>query len=97
MRDPMSAIRNEHIEQAERALSSRAAATTTPAQLNAAIAERFGFTPEQVANFVDKLYHAARDKHFPGVDPRLEQNIVVLMRHCLLVGAGAAKISEGKG
>jgi hypothetical protein len=93
----MEQVTSVHLEQAERALRSRAAAATTVDQLNVAIAERFGMSRELVASYVEQRYDTAKKKYFPGIDPRIEQDIQVLLRHALLVGAGAAKISEGKG
>lgn len=92
----MERITMEHLERAERALRSRAAATVEVNALNIAIAERFGMAPEDVAEFVELRFLDARRQYFSGMDPRHEQHVAVLMRHCLLVGAGAGKISEGK-
>lgn len=92
----MEPISSEHLARAERALASRAAAAASTTQLNEAIAERSGLSADLVASFVEQHYGTAKKKYFPGVDPRVEQFIITLMRHCLLTGALAGKISEGR-
>jgi hypothetical protein len=89
-------ISSEDLERAERLLKGRALATTNPKQLNAAIAERAGMTADLTNTFVSNLYDHSKSKYFPGIDPRIEQYVHVLMRHCLLVGALGSQISRSE-